>query len=295
MPSSRSRSSDLPAILAISSHVARGSVGNRAIVPALQVLGHKVWAVPTVLLPWHPGHGPGQRIPIGDDEFAALLGDLASTQWAGEIGAVISGYMASAGQAGAVGQLVDALKSRNGDLLFCCDPVIGDGSDLENGRLYVDEAVAHVVREDLLPRADVVTPNRFELCWLAGQDTVADDREFAKAAATLGAKLTVATSMPGRDGDHIANYLLGRGAAVCAEHELVRDAPNGSGDLLCALLTSRLVSGCDPADALQLASSCVAEIVAHAVDAGAGELLLEDSFDAIVNPTAPVAMRPLRP
>ena len=44
------------AVIVVSSHVARGSVGNRAAVFALETLGHPVWAVPTVVLPWHPGH-----------------------------------------------------------------------------------------------------------------------------------------------------------------------------------------------------------------------------------------------
>ncbi len=294
MPSSRSRSNDLPAVLAISSHVARGCVGNRAIVPALQALGHQVWAVPTVLLPWHPGHGPGRRIAIGDDEFADLLDELASARWAGEIGAVISGYMADAGQADAVGRLVDALKSLNSELLFCCDPVIGDGTSLDKGRLYVDETVACAIRDELVPRADVITPNRFELSWLSGQDMVASDREFAKAAGDLGAELTVATSMPGLDPGRIANHLLGRGEAVCAEHELTAQAPNGSGDLLCALLTSRLVCNHDPAEALRLASASVAQIVARAVNAGSDELLLEGDFDSITSPMTEVVMRPLR-
>jgi pyridoxine kinase len=51
-----------PAVVVISSHVARGTVGNRAIVFALEALGFPVWAVPTVMLPWHPGHGPAPRI-----------------------------------------------------------------------------------------------------------------------------------------------------------------------------------------------------------------------------------------
>ena len=50
------------AVIVVSSHVARGSVGNRAAVFALETLGHPVWAVPTVLLPWHPGHGRATRI-----------------------------------------------------------------------------------------------------------------------------------------------------------------------------------------------------------------------------------------
>ena len=59
-------------VLALSSHVAFGSVGLAAIVPALQSLGHEVIAVPTVVLSNHPGYGPfsGERIS------AAMLGQI---------------------------------------------------------------------------------------------------------------------------------------------------------------------------------------------------------------------------
>ena len=53
----------MASVLALSSHVALGSVGLAAIVPALQSLGHEVWAVPTVVLSNRPGFGPlrGER------------------------------------------------------------------------------------------------------------------------------------------------------------------------------------------------------------------------------------------
>jgi pyridoxine kinase len=38
-----------PSVIVISSHVVRGSVGNRAAVFALETLGFPVWAVPTVI------------------------------------------------------------------------------------------------------------------------------------------------------------------------------------------------------------------------------------------------------
>src|SRR5882757_4912440 len=80
------------AVIVISSHVARGSVGNRAAVFALETLGFPVWAVPTVILPWHPGHGRATRIVPPLDQFKALMADLERAPWLGEVGAVLSGY-----------------------------------------------------------------------------------------------------------------------------------------------------------------------------------------------------------
>ncbi len=82
------------AVIVVSSHVARGSVGNRAAVFALETLGFPVWAVPTVILPWHPGHGRATRIVPPAEQFSALMADLARAPWLGEVGAVLSGYLA---------------------------------------------------------------------------------------------------------------------------------------------------------------------------------------------------------
>ena len=101
------------AVIVVSSHVARGSVGNRAAVFALETLGFPVWAVPTVILPWHPGHGRATRIVPDPEQFAALMKDLEKAPWLGEVAGVLSGYLGDAGQATAVASLVKAVKARN--------------------------------------------------------------------------------------------------------------------------------------------------------------------------------------
>src|SRR5258707_11631382 len=96
------------AVVAISSHVARGSVGNRAMVFALERLGFATWSVPTVILPHHPGHGPVDRIVIDDDRFAAMLASLVKDEHAEDVAGIVSGYLASPGAARAVAGLVAA-------------------------------------------------------------------------------------------------------------------------------------------------------------------------------------------
>ena len=81
--------SDKGTVIVISSHVVRGTVGNRAAVFALETLGHPVWALPTVILPWHPGHGPSTRIQIPESEFDAVIDDLIRAPWVGEVKAVL--------------------------------------------------------------------------------------------------------------------------------------------------------------------------------------------------------------
>lgn len=275
------------AVIVVSSHVARGAVGNRAAVFALQQLGFPVWAVPTVVLPWHPGHGRATRIVPDPDQFAALMRDLESSPWLGEVGAVLSGYLGDAGQAQAVASLVAAVKARNPDALYLCDPVMGDA-----GGLYVAEATAAAMRDLLMPLADIATPNRFELEWLAGE-TLGDNRAVAQAALRMGPSRMLVTSAHALMAGSIGNLLVTPREVILAEHRSVPRPPNGTGDLAAALFLARLMEGRSAEKALQMTAAAVFEVVARAVKRQADELMLETDAQSLAHPMAMVQMRRL--
>lgn len=275
------------AVIVISSHVARGTVGNRAAVFALETAGLPVWAVPTVILPWHPGHGRATRIVPPADEFSALLGDLAAAPWLGEVGAVLSGYLGGPEQAEAVARLVGAVKARNPGALYLCDPVMGDV-----GGLYVPEATASAMRDLLVPLADIATPNRYELEWLAGEE-LPDNGAVARAALALAPPTMLVTSAHALMAGSIGNLLVTGREAVLVEHRAVPNAPHGTGDLLSALFLARLVNGQSEAKALQTATAAVFEVLARAVKRGADELMLETDAQSLVHPMAMVQVRRL--
>jgi pyridoxine kinase len=275
------------AVIVISSHVVRGTVGNRAVVFALEALGLPVWAVPTVILPWHPGQGRGTRIVPPAAEFSALIADLAAAPWLGEVGAVLSGYLGGADQAAAVAGLVGAVKAKNPGALYLCDPVMGDA-----GGLYVPEATACALRDILLPLADIATPNRFELEWLAGA-ALPDNGAAARAAARLGPASVVVTSSHAMMAGSIGNLLVTARDTLLAEHRAVAGAPQGTGDLLAALFLARSMEGHGAARALQDATASVFEVLARAVKRGADELMLETDVESLVRPLAMVQTRRL--
>lgn len=279
--------SDKGAVIVISSHVVRGAVGNRAAVFALETLGHPVWALPTVVLPWHPGHGPAKRVAIAADDFDAIISDLIRAPWRGEVRAVLSGYLGSAGQARSVARLVESLRVDNPDLLYMCDPVCGD----ERG-LYVPEETAVAIRDSLIPLASVATPNRFELAWLVGAP-LETNAAIMDAALSLGpARMLVTSSLPLLAGSTGNLYLSGRNALL-AEHRLVQNPPNGTGDLLAAIFLSRLMEGVPEERALMTSTASVFEIVARTAKRGADELTLEQDAASISTPMAMVQMRRL--
>jgi pyridoxine kinase len=275
------------AVLVISSHVVRGSVGNRAAVFALETLGHPVWAMPTIVLPWHPGHGKSTRLTFSEADFDLAIDDLLAAPWLSEVKAVLTGYFANAAQARSTARLITALREKTPDLFYACDPVIGD-----LGGLYVPQPMAEAIRDHLLPLASLATPNRYELAWLSGAP-LDDNNAVMEAALALGPpRMLVTSAVPMMTGGTGNLYLSGR-SALLAEHRAIDNAPNGLGDLLSALFLSRLMSGMDEEKALQLATASVYEVLARAVKRGSDELTLAADAASLATPMAMVQMRHL--
>ncbi|MBD8666009.1 MULTISPECIES: pyridoxal kinase PdxY [unclassified Rhizobium] len=275
------------AVIVISSHVIRGSVGNRAAVFALETLGYPVWAMPTVVLPWHPGHGPSTRLTFPESDFDKAIDDLIRAPWLGEVKAVLTGYFGNAAQPRAVARLIEALRRNNPDLIYVCDPVMGD-----LGGLYIPQPTAEAIRDELLPLATIATPNRYELAWLSGAP-LDDNNAIMEAAIALGPpRMLVTSAVPMMTGSTGNLYLTGN-HALLAEHRLIDHAPNGLGDLLSAVFLARVMSGMDEEKALQTTTASVFEVLARSVKRGANELTLEMDAASLSTPMAMVQMRRL--
>jgi pyridoxine kinase len=282
----------LKAVLAISSQVARGSVGLRAAGFAIERLGLSLWKVPTIWLPWHPGHAASLGMPprsaMSDEVFEESLMALASSPVIGEVGAVLTGYFASAAQVRAACAAIDMIRQVSPDLLVVCDPVSGDV-----GGTYVSAQIVEALRDELLPRASILTPNRFEAELLAGHPPGEDNNALLAMAQGLGVPRVVITSAFGMMKNATGTLLVEGASAMLAEHALIAGAPHGTGDLFSALLTAHLLMGLSSDKALERATASVFEIVARSVRAGSSELLLAREQASLVSPMAMVTMRRL--
>ncbi len=276
-------------ILVITSQVVRGGISGRGLTFALERIGHDVWFLPTILLPWHPGQGKGTRIVPALEDFKSLTADLAASPKLAEIGAVLSGYLGSQDQAGPIAKLIKAVKAANPDAPYLCDPVLGDLHG-DAGSLYVPKATAQAVRDELVPLADIVTPNAFELGWLSGRE-VTNEMQALAAARTLGNERVLVTSSPALRRNAIANLLAAPRSAIAAEHAAIPNPPHGTGDLMAGLFLSNLLAGFDDEEALKRASASVFELVARSVKKGADELLFAEEQQSVVKAMALVTSR----
>ncbi|WP_350335598.1 pyridoxal kinase [Coralliovum pocilloporae] len=273
-------------IVVLSSHVARGSVGGRGAGFALMRRGHDVWSVPTIMLPYHPGHGRGTRLVPDLTEFKSLLQDLAESRWATEVSAIMTGYLGHAEQAPMIADFIRDMRIRNPDLPVLCDPVIGD----ERG-LYVPRNIAEAIRDHLLPLSDIATPNRHELMWLADNMSVDDNETLAGLAKKIGPKIVLATSAFAMMNNRSATLLVEDGPVLLAEHPTIPAAPNGPGDMIAALFLSEWLAHRDTRRALEVASAGIFELLARSVKQGADELAIATNQDSLVRPVATIAVR----
>lgn len=278
-----SQYANMPAILSIQSEVVRGHVGNGAARFALQRCGRNVFALPTVQLSNHPGHGRTAGETLAGRKLEALVDGLAAHGWLSEAGAVLSGYLGEAAQAGVVARAVRLVKTARPGALYLCDPVFGDDSGA-----YAGLGVAEAMARDLLPLADIAAPNRFELSSLTSQ-RIDNPADAVRAARLLGVPEVVVTSVP-HDG-FIANVAVSaQGAWVCRVGRSV-GVPHGTGDLLSALYLHFRLAGRDAAAALQATVARVQSIIAASL--GHDELALVAAQDQLIAPSVPVEVEAL--
>jgi pyridoxine kinase len=267
----------MPVVLAISSQVVRGHVGNSAAAFALQRLGIDAWCVPTIILSNHPGHGDasGMRVPML--KVSGMIDSLDSHGWLANVDAVMSGYIADADQVDAVATAVRRVKQLNPNAIYCCDPIIGDARK----GLYVAEGIAQAIRKTLIPRADLLTPNLFELTWLAGRPTANRDAAI-KAAREIGRGRVLITSAPASAVDKVCNLLVSADGAHAVETDRLDDVPHGTGDLMAALMVANLLHGNDAPAALDRATASLFDIIK--ASAGVDELRLVAGQDLLTRP-----------
>ena len=275
----------MTAVLSIQSHVAYGHVGNSSAVFPLQRLGIEVWPVHTVQFSNHTGYGAWRGRVFDGPAIEEVVDGIAERGVLGSCDAVLSGYLGSADIGHAVVQTVQRVRQANPAAVYCCDPVIGDV-----GRgVFVRPGIPEFMRETAVPAADVVTPNHYELDWLAGTTTktLGDVKDAVAAVQTLGPRVVLTTSLDTDDTPADAVDLL---ASEGGRHFRVRTprldvSVNGAGDAVAALFLAHWLSSRDAGTALAAAAASVHGLLAATEAAGSREILLVAAQDEVVAPS----------
>lgn len=262
-------------ILSIQSQVANGRVGNSVAAFAMERLGVRVWQLPTTLLGRRPDHGPPGGGPMPAETLSSLFEGLAADGGLGEIGAVFVGYLGDSEQVAVILDAADRIKTANPAAVFVCDPVLGD-----DGKLYVSEPVADAVLNGLVPHADWLFPNAFELGLLTGKTI--DGLEAARNAARRIGKPVLCSSI--RTALGLGNLYAAPGGDWFCETARLPRAPKGAGDLLSALFLARRVRGETPAVALEAATGAIYDVIVRSLAAESEDLVLPAAQDVLADP-----------
>jgi len=262
-------------VLSIQSQVAGARVGNSVAAFAMERLGVRVFQLPTTILGRRPDHGApgGGALPAAT--LASILDGLAEDGLFAEIDAVLSGYLGQADHAAVIVDAVTRIKAANPKALFVCDPVLGD-----EGKLFVSEGIADAVMNGLVPHADWLMPNAFELGLLT--NTTIDGLETARKAARRIGKPVLVSSI--RTAIGLGNLLCAPQSEWFCETARLPRAPKGTGDLLSALYVGRRVRGDAPAIALEGATGSVYDVIVRSLAAESEDLLLPGAQDVLSDP-----------
>ena len=272
-------------ILSIQSHVAYGHVGNSAAVFPLQRIGAEVWPIHTVQFSNHTGYGAWQGRVFDAAFIREVMAGIEARDVLGECDGVLSGYMGEADIGEAILDAVATVRRANPAAHYCCDPVIGDV-----GRgVFVREGIPEFMKTKAVPAADIVTPNHFELDYLAGREsrTMAEVRDAVKAVHDLGPRTILVTSLHTDETPEDALDLVASDGARLFRVRTPKLAlnVNGAGDAIAALFYVHFLRGGRADRALSRAASSIFGVLTKTAEAGAREIQLVAAQNEFVEPT----------
>lgn len=284
--------------LSVQSHVAYGHVGNSAAVFPLQRLGHEVWPVLTVNFSNHTGYGAWRGPLIDPEDVRAVITGIEERGVLGSCDAVLSGYQGSPAVADVIVDAVSRVKAANPEATYTCDPVMGNA----RSGCFVNPEIPPIIRERVVPAADILTPNQFELGFMTGRDALGEPASLedvlagADAARDLGPATILVTSVERTDAPEDTIEMLavtGDGAWLVTTPRLPMKA-NGSGDITAALFTAHLRTTGSPAEALARTTSSVFNVLRATLESGERELQLVAAQDVIADPPCEFEVRQVR-
>ncbi|WP_022891950.1 pyridoxal kinase PdxY [Agromyces subbeticus] len=281
-------------VLSIQSAVAYGHVGNSAAVFPLQRIGVEVLPVYTVNFSNHTGYGAWRGPMISPDDVRDVITGIEERGAFPQIDVVLSGYQGGEGIADVILDAVARVKAANPAAVYACDPVMGNATS----GCFVAPAIPVLLRDRVVPAADLITPNQFELGFLT--DTTPDTLESTLASVDLiratGPSTVLVTSVerPDREAGTIEMLAVDDAGAWIVQTPRLPIKANGSGDVTAALFTAHYRRTGDAADALARTTSSVFELLSLTHESGERELQLVEAQEHYAHPKLQFAARQVR-
>ncbi len=272
-------------ILSIQSLVAYGHAGNSAALFPLQRLGKVVWPVMTVHFSNHTGYGDWKGPLLTSGDVADVIEGVGNRGALERCEAVLSGYQGAEDVGAVILDAVAKVKAANASAIYCCDPVMGDV-----GRgMFVRPGIPEFMRDKVVPAADVITPNHFELDFLAGTETTTTEELVAAvdAVRATGPETVLVTSVIVDDtpDDALDMVVAGREGAWRTRFPRLSVSPPGAGDLTAAVFLANVLDDRPLEETLARTTASVFAVVQATADAGEREMRIVQTQDELAAPS----------
>ena len=267
----------IPRLAMINDIAGFGRCSTTVSLPVISVMKVQVCPVPTSVLSNHLG------FPLCHfDDYTSHMRDYIKV-W-NELGLTFDGlycgFLGNEEQINIVREFVEMFRPP----LFLLDPVMGD-----HGRAYSSITETHVQKmKELLPLADIITPNITEACLLTG--TPWKDREWtmpelsglcerladicqqesvSSGEASVGTVSSASIVITGiRQGDSLVNFLWDDGVYTTYATPIAGASRPGTGDIFASILAADAVRGETLLTSVQKAANFVGLCIAGSEKAG---------------------------
>lgn len=256
----------VPRLAMINDIAGFGRCSTTVSLPVISVMKVQVCPVPTSVLSNHLG------FPLCHfDDYTSHMRDYIKV-W-NELGLTFDGlycgFLGNEEQINIVREFVEMFRPP----LFLLDPVMGD-----HGRAYSSITKTHVQKmKELLPLADIITPNITEAClltgtpWKDGEWTMQELSGLCEKLASLCLKDSVGASIviTGiRQGDSLVNFLWDDGVYTTVSTPIAGASRPGTGDIFASILAADAVRGETLLTSVQKAANFVGLCIAGSEKAG---------------------------
>ncbi|MBE3895543.1 pyridoxal kinase PdxY [Vibrio parahaemolyticus] len=275
-------------IISVQSHVVYGHAGNSSAVFPLQRMGLEVWPIHTVQYSNHTQYAEGFRgVVFSALDIEDIIHGLRNIGTLEKCHGVITGYQGSVQQCEVISNLVERVKMNNPMALYVCDPVMGSP---EKGCI-VNDGIKEALIDTLMPMADVIIPNQYELSQFANMEinTLSDAVEACSKAISKGPKIVLVKhlhSIPEAKGKFTMMLAYdGKFYLTQCPHVDFKKSLVGVGDLISAVFTGGLLRDWSVIRAFKHCNEAVYGIVNKTKELKEWELQTIEAQNEIVSPS----------
>lgn len=226
--------------MTIQSQLAYGYAGNNLAILAMQLNGFDPIQIPTVFYSNHLEYDVVKGIKMNGYFLKQILCGILKNNLLADESYIVSGFCNSVSVVEFIADVVKSYK-KNSHVKYIYDPAFGD---FRAGGLYIAKEVVSVALKELIPIADIITPNQYELEYILGIKIVNPETllHVIKNHTELSSKIIIITSVnfDNTPNDRIDVVLYSQYTLKIFYTPKINIDLVGCGDLFTALLVCQL-------------------------------------------------------